>query len=385
MASCRRIVLVISTLTHGGAEVQVKNLAQQFARRGWDVHLVVVRTPEAFVTDLRTGGVHLHSLDARGSGVAAGALVRLVRLLRQLEPEVVHSHMRGANILTRLARPFSGVKVLVCTAHNEKEGVNERGDSGSTELLYRCTDRLCDLTTNVSRSAVARYIETRAAPPDRIRYVPNGIDLSAWGRDREARAHHRDALALGQRPTAISIGRFHPQKNHEMLLDAFARVLREIPDAVLLLVGDGPLRSRLECLIEELGIGESVRLLGVRDDIPALLNAADCYVMSSRYEGLPVVLLEAAASHLPIVATAVGGNREIVRDGVTGVLVPPDDAEALSAGLLRILRMSETDRELLGNAGRAWVEATFDINRVVDTWEAIYVEVARRGQERRSA
>lgn len=374
----RRLALVISTLTHGGAEMQVRALAERFARRGWQVDLIVLQRPEAFVSELRKAGVSVHSVADDGGRFGVVGWIRLVRLLRKLSPDVVHSHMRGANFATRLARPFANVPILVCTAHNLKEGVNRHGATGATETIYRLTDRLCDLTTNVSRCAVARYVDMRAAPAHRIRFVPNGIDADAFCRDESARSRLRVELEIEGCPVVINIGRFHPQKNHEMLVRAFADALHQVPRAVLLLVGSGELERDVRALVEELGIARAVRFLGIRNDIRELLSAADIYAMSSRYEGLPLVLLEAAACGLPVLATAVGGNGEIVSDGVTGYLVPNDAPALFRERLIVLLSMSDERRAGLGAAGRRVVELDYAIDRVVETWESLYGELGCR-------
>lgn len=370
-----RIAMIISTLTHGGAEIQVKSLAECLVRRGWSVDLIVLRQPEAFVDELRTAGVAVHTLGIGAAGGSRIGLLQLVGLLRRLAPDVVHSHMRGANLLSRLARPFARPRVLVCTAHCANENATTRGAGSHAELSYRLTDRLCDLTTNVSRAAVDRYVRTRAAPADRIRFVRNGIDVDRFRPDRTLREETRKRLGLNDEAMILAIGRFHFQKNHELLLRAFVRVRKDVAKAVLVLVGQGPLEPQLRQLVDALGIGESVRFLGVRDDIPALLNAADCYALSSRYEGLPIALLEASAAALPIVATDVDGNPEIVRHGISGILVPSEDESALADALSAVLGMPADQRMAMGLSGRAFVEREYALERVVDTWESVYREL----------
>jgi glycosyltransferase involved in cell wall biosynthesis len=370
-----RLVLVISTLTHGGAEVQVKTLATAFVERGWRTDLVVLRRPEAFVDELAEADVPVHTLDVRRGASTPRALLKLARTLRRLRPDVVHSHMRGANILARLARPLARPPVLICTAHNFDENVSTRGIGARAELAYRLTDRLCDLTTNVSEAAVARYVATRAAPAHRIRFVPNGIEVEHFRRDETVRARMRRELGLDKRTTVLAIGRFQPQKNHNLLVRGFARALAHDSNAVLLLAGAGPLEFEIRQLVGLLGIDRSVRFLGVRNDVPALLAAADCYAMSSHYEGLPIVLLEAAAAGLPILATAVGGSPEIVEHRVNGLLVPSGDLEAFVAGLTQLLTMTPALRAAMGAAGRERVASDYAIDRVVDRWEAIYAEM----------
>ena len=162
------------------------------------------------------------------------------------------------------------------------------------------------------------------------------------------------------------------------MLEAFRDVLDEHPESVLLIAGDGPLESPIRSLVTDLDLTATVRLLGRRDDVPALMSAADGYVMSSDWEGLPSALLEAACASLPTVATDVAGNGEIVVDGQTGFLVRAGDTAALAGGIRRIMEMSAAQRSALGTAARDRVVAHFDIVNVVDRWEAIYRSALER-------
>jgi glycosyltransferase involved in cell wall biosynthesis len=162
------------------------------------------------------------------------------------------------------------------------------------------------------------------------------------------------------------------------MLRAFARVRARVPGAVLLLVGKGSLRDETEAVVHELGLGDQVRFLGVRSDIAELVGAADGYVMSSAGEGMPMVLLEAAAGGLPIVSTRVGGNHEVVRDGESGYLVPPRDADALGEAMLRLMALDPPARRAMGDRGREHVRAHYELHRVVERWEELYREVQER-------
>jgi glycosyltransferase involved in cell wall biosynthesis len=165
------------------------------------------------------------------------------------------------------------------------------------------------------------------------------------------------------------------------MLRAFAAVRREVPTAVLLLVGRGSLQPETEALARELGLdGGAVRFAGVRSDVPEVMSAADGYVMSSAWEGMPMVLLEAAAAGLPIVSTRVGGNHEVVLDGQSGFLVPPSDHEALGAAMVRLHRLPDAERRAMGERGREHIRAHYDLTRVAERWEGLYREVlARKG------
>jgi len=372
----RRLTLVVTSLGHGGAQQQVGALAVRLARRGWEVDVVTLLEEDASTTTVDLPDeIPVSSLRMRRRVPDVRGVARLARHLRRRSPAVVHSHMLHANLVARAARPFSRVPVLVCTAHNVTEG--GRWVDGA----YRITDRWCDLTTNVSPQAVQRYVEAGAVPPSRIRHMPNGIDASAYGPARrgEARAAARRALGVSAEAFVwLNAGRHEPPKDLETLLRAFRSVVAHDPSHHLLMAGDGPVRADLEALAANLDLGGSVTFLGFRGDVPDLMRDADGFVMSSVWEGLPIVLLEAAASRLPTVATRVGGTTEVVVDGQTGRVVEPREPEALAAAMRSVAERAPEEREEMGESARRRVEDRFDLERVVDAWEEVYADLAER-------
>jgi glycosyltransferase involved in cell wall biosynthesis len=188
----------------------------------------------------------------------------------------------------------------------------------------------------------------------------------------------RQSLGLGAEFAWLAVGRFEHAKDYPNMLRAFARVREEQPGAVLLLVGRGSLQPGTEALAAALGLEGQVRFVGTREDVPEFMTVADGYVMSSAWEGMPMVLLEAAAAGLPIVATRVGGNQEVVRDGATGFLAPPGDDGALGAAMLRLMALPEAERRAMGAHGHDHVRQHYGLGRVVDRYEAVYREVLRR-------
>lgn len=369
-----RCVLLVTGLAYGGAETQVVHLATRLKGRGWEVRVVSLMEPKAYVKELEAAGIPIFSLGIRRKLPDPRPILRLVRLIRKWRPHIVHSHMVHANLLARVVRPLAPIAVLVCTAHSIDEGGRLR------ELFYRWSDSLCCLTTQVSRAGLERYVRIGAVPAEKIRFIPNGVDTARFKPDSEVRLVLRKELGVEDFFVWLAVGRFDPPKDYPNLLRAFAQVARESPEAVLLIVGDGPLRPSMQDLACELGLGERVRFLGIRRDVPELMNAADAYVMSSAWEGMPMVLLEASAAALPIVATDVGGNREVVVEGESGFLVPARDHEALAAAMLRVMCLPAEVRRRMGEAGRRYVEANFALDRVVDRWEELYRELlARKG------
>ena len=366
-----RLLFVTTGLNVGGAETQLVHVATRLKARGWDVRVVslIPSLSSAYAKDLEAAGIPVVSLNIRRKLPDPRPFLQLAQLIRTWRPHVVHSHMVHANLLARLVRPLAPIPVLVCAARNINEGGRLR------EILYRLTDPLCDLTTQVSRTGLERYVRVGAVPAHKIRLVPNGVDMARFRPDREARSKTRDVLGLQDSFVWLAVGRFERAKDYPSMLRAFAGVVARRPEARLLIAGQGTLREEAEQLVAELKIADRVHFLGVRKDIPALMNAADAYVMSSAWEGMANVLLEASATALPIVATAVGGNGEVVVDGQTGFLVPPGDSEALMQAMLRLMDLSSEERARMGLAGRARVEANYSLERVVDQWEKLYVEL----------
>lgn len=370
----RRVMLVTTSLMRGGAETQVFLLARSLRQRGHQVHVVTLRDPEAYVDALTELGIPLTSLGmARGTPDPRG-LARLVATIRSWRPGIVHSHMLHANLLARLARAFTRIPVLVATAHNLAEERPWR------DLAYRLTDRWCDLTTNVCAAGVEHYVRVGAAPASKIRQIPNGLDPAPFQPDDAVRTAVRSAQRAQDRFVWIAVGRLEPPKDYGTMLHAIAELRTERPEAFdVWIVGDGSLRDSLESLRRELGLQDQrVRLLLDRSDVADLMRAADAYVMSSSSEGLPMVLLEASAASLPIVATDVGGNAEVIRHGFNGWLVESRDPRALAERMAAMMALPEQERQAMGAAARGHLDATFELERIVDRWEALYEEFVGR-------
>jgi len=362
----KKIVFVSTNLAFGGAEAQLVRLAIRLKARGWEVRVASMLPPTAYAEELQEVGIPVESLGMRRGVPDPRGLVRVVDVIRRERPQVVHSHMVHANLLARLAHLLVRVPVLVCTAHNINEGGRCR------EWAYRLTDFLCDVTTQVSRAGLERYVRVGAVPRHKIRFIPNGVDTDRVRPNPEVRARLRHELGLGTAFVWLAVGRFEEAKDYPNMLRAFVRVMRECENTVLLIVGQGSLREETERLAGELSVALRVRFLGVRKDVPELMNAADAYVMSSAWEGMPMVLLEAGAVGLPVVTTDVGGNREVVMDGQSGFLVPPKNPEALARAMLRLMDLPLEERLGMGECGRKYIEENYSLERVVDQWEALY-------------
>ncbi|MGP8246991.1 MAG: glycosyltransferase [Bryobacteraceae bacterium] len=379
-----RLMLLMTYLSPaGGAETQVVDLARGFDRRGWDVHLVSMLAPAPPLPDLTGTRIRVTSLEMQRGVANPAALARFVALVRRERPDVVHSHMTHANLLVRAARPLTSVPVVVNTLHGHKMYSVNSGGSAFRELAHRLTDFLADATTAVSQAAADRYARVKAVSPDRLVMIPNGIPVRAYERDERARERLRGLLEARENFIWLAVGRLEKVKDYATMLRAFAMAQQAERRQTLAIVGGGSQRGSLETLAAELGIARQVRFLGVREDVTALLQAADGFVLSSKFEGMPLVLLEAGASGLPIVATRVGGNAEVLPPEQRDRLVPAQNPRALAEAMLRILTMGEGERRATGWAARSFVLAHYRMESVLDRWEDLYARLlARKGAAR---
>lgn len=365
-----KILFVLTGLKLGGAEKQVTDLATLFAARGHQVTLVSL-TGECEIPMPRNDRlqvIELHAIKSPWSLMRA--LWRLTGTVRRLRPDVVHSHMVHANLMCRIARLGCPMPALICTAHSRNEG------GGARMLAYRLTDRLADLTTNVSHDAVDQFVAQGAAPSGRIIAMPNGIDTRRFHPDADARYAVRRQLELDDSHFLfLAAGRLVPAKDYPTMLRAFAAVSANHPHARLRIAGEGPLRDWLRLQIDDLGIARQTALLGVRQDMQALLNAADALILSSAWEGLPLVVGEAMASECPVISTDCGGVRELTGD--TAALVPPGDAAALAQQMSAAVAMTDADRQALGSRARARITQHFSLDAIADRWIQLYNNTAQ--------
>jgi glycosyltransferase involved in cell wall biosynthesis len=330
--------------------------------------------PSPLTDELAASGIPVTSLNMRRGLPDPRALPGLLRELREFQPHIVHSHMTHANLLARAARVWHGGPVWINTLHGMTMANASGRSSRIVDWSYRLSDGLADLTTVVSTPARASYITNRTVSRDKIAVQYNGVDCERLRRVSAAgRAAARQELGVTGEFVWLAVGRLQPVKDYHTMLRAFHEAGGSGPRPQLLAIcGVGEEESSLRGLAAECGIAERVRFLGMRRDVPELMGAADAYVLSSRSEGLPMVLLEASSCGLPIVATAVGGNGEIVEDGRTGFLAAPLNPGALAAAMARLAGMSADERAQMAEAGRAKTARQFGRERVLDEWEEIY-------------
>ena len=360
-----RILILSTSMGMGGADQQILILARSMRARGHTVRIVALTPLGPMGLEAQREGIPTESLELRRNPADLLRIARLVRLVREWRPDILHTHMVHANLLGRALRPLAPVGALVSTIHSISDGGRLRMAG------YRLTNGLVDRVTIISRLAAERYVKIGAVPAARLEVIPNTVDLERFRPSSEARAAIRSELGVGEEFVWLAVGRFQPAKDYPTMIAAFAQLVRASRSG-LILVGQGPLRGAVETLLNAEGIKDRVRFLGVRRDVPDLMCGADGYVLSSAWEGMPVVLLEAAAAGLPVVATRVGGVAEVVEDGVTGLLVPSGDPVTLAEAMRKIEAMSPERRVAMGAGGRALVQERYGTARVMAMWERLY-------------
>jgi len=364
-----RVVMLTTNLARGGAETQVAHLAMALRRRGFEVSVVSLLRPTAFAQELAASSVHVLSLGMRPGSANPLGFARLAAALVKLRPQVLHAHMFHANLMARSVHLIAPVPVVISTLHSIAESRRESSGTRLRDWAYRITGRLSDVTVCVSQAVAERHAAARAVSRRRIRVIPNGVDTARFRPDPAGREGLRQALKIGDGFAWLAVGRLIWKKDYPTMLRSMAAQRR----GVLLIAGAGPLDAELRTLAAELGA--NVRFLGPREDIPQLMNACDGLLLSSAVEGLPMVLLEAAACGLPCVATDVGGVREAVLDGRTGYVVPAADASAFGLAMERLADLPAGARAQMGAAAREQVLARFELGEIARQWGQLYEEL----------
>lgn len=294
---------------------------------------------------------------------------RLLRILKQEQPDIVHIHSRrGADTLGLVAAKLAGgAKVIISRRVDDPIRLN-----GFNRLRYV---RLPDRVVTVSKG-IARVLEAAGVPAAKIRQVYSAIDFKSYQSPLDVPTARQRLELPPAVPVLAVIAQLIPRKGHRFLLEALPTILASHPDTQVLFVGEGADEARLREQVSRLGLSGHVRFLGYRNDIGDILRACDLLVHPATMEGFANVAMQAMAAGLPVVSSAVGGMPESVRDGVTGLLVPPQDPALLAAAILRLLDDPALPRQL-GERGKAIVENEFNTDAMVKGNLAVYEELLR--------
>jgi len=367
-----RVLHLITSFEIGGTERQAVELLKRLDPERYDVRLAVIRNEGPFYREIesRFPDVPEFPLTSFYNVNAIKQLVRLRRLMKRERIDILHTHDFYSGLIGAAAARLAGVRVLAAQRHLKLS--DRRVHTVGMRLIHRLAHRIL-----VNSEAIReRILEHDHAEAKKIVVVRNGVEQSVSSR---AQAREKLSRELGTSAEARLIGiaaRLQPVKGHRYFLEAAATVLGNEPDAHFVLVGDGPLRPVLEKHATNLGIADRVHLLGDRTDVAQLISAFDLLVLSSLHEGLPNAVMEAMTAGVPVVATAVGGTKELITDGETGYLAAPGDSSALADRILFALR--DPNSANVVEAASARITNTFGMERMVESVGKLYDELMKR-------
>lgn len=348
-----KILFIITGLGMGGAEKIVANLADIFANEN---EIKIIYLTGEVVVKPKSSNIELIGLNLNSPLHFLSGYFKIRKIINNFQPDVIHSHMFHAIIISRLLKLTIKVPKLVCSAHNTVDGGKVRA------LIYRITDFLADISTNVSKDAVDSFIQSKAVPKDKIICIDNGIDINQF---------HKLKSIKRQKNLILSVGSLSIQKDYPNLLHAM-KILYDngYNNFHLIIVGDGPLKSELIELSIELKIQEHVKFVGIRNDIPSLMSKCDIFILPSAWEGFGLVVAEAMACENIVIATDSGGVKSVVSD--CGFLVPPRDSKALASAILDVINLNEAEKYQLSKKARNRIINFYSIEKMASSYFNLY-------------
>jgi glycosyltransferase involved in cell wall biosynthesis len=370
-AGRRKILFVLPTLNLAGSQQVVAGLARGLDRSRYDVAVCCLLGYGHFESELRELGVELHLLRPAGL-VDLRFPVRLARLIREREVDLVSSNYHLFDLWIGVAARLARVPCVV-TKHNTYP--LDRLPRPVLRATEQWTQKLAAAYVAVSRGVAEYMVDDRSVDPRHVQVIHNGVDPAPFAAARPERDAARRELGYESQHLVIgTVANLHRRKKgYEVLVEALPEVVRPLPEARFLWVGgdvDGLAQESVD-RARALGVVEHLHLAGRCDDVPRLLAAMDLFVLPSFHEGLGIVLVEAMASELPVVASDVGGIPEVVAEGETGLLVPSGDPAALARAICEVLGDPERARAL-GRAGRERAETVFGVDAMVAAYDAVF-------------
>ena len=362
-----RVLHVIPNFGPGGAERLVVDLMEATDKERFEVAAVSLYPESGTILEkeIKEKGLKVYFLN-KHRGLDLRMIPQLYRVFCSFRPDVVHTHLYVLRY-TLLPALFCRIPVKVHTVHT----VAQKEVDGVGKLVHRIAFRLANVVPVSISQEVANTVQTVYGRGIYTPVIYNGIPIT-----RFVSSARQDNAKKEKDVVVLHVGRFAPPKNHLLLVEAFALAVKEYPKMRLWLVGDGPLRPAVEKVVKEKGLDNKILFIGVVPNVEDFLADCDVFVLSSDFEGFGIVIAEAMAAGKPVVATGVGGVPELVEDGVTGILVPPCNPEALAKGILRLAKDSDL-RQRMGKAAQERALERFDIARTAREYEALYLRLLK--------
>lgn len=368
------VMQLIDGMEVGGAEIMLRDATRGLLKRGYRVSIGYC-TPGSLIKEFEEMGVSLVHTPWNWR-VDPFLLLRMIRVIRRIKPQVIHTHLFKSDFHGRWAARISGVPVVVSTLHSCNDWARNPVFGRIYGLNARSADKVIAVSDEV-RDYSLKYLRTS---PERTVTIANGIPLGRFENKLADGQALRSEFGIGAGVPLIGIvARLTLEKDHKNFLNAAGRIKKTIPNARFLVVGDGPLRESITKIASELNLDDAIIFCGLRKDIPAILASLDLLVFSSIVEGMPVALLEGMAASKPVVATAVGGIPSVVLEGETGFLVPAQDSEALANACIRLINNPQLCQSM-GSAAFKHVKDKYSIESMIDQVSEIYqAQLAQQG------
>ena len=363
-----RVLQMISSWGTGGTENGLSLMGGLFGQEGIELKIVNFYSGEIPDSWWQKHGANYISIPCKA--LTLKSFFNLYRLLRKEKPDVIDLYGLRVNLLGRVVGKLAGVPVII-------SGVRQTDDwrKWYHVMLDRLTSPLVDCYVSNSQAGYRITLDREKTKPEKVKIIYNGIDLKGFNVAVDKKAVLK-AVGVDNPESTVFItpAAFRYEKGHETLVTAIAKYEAMLENCVFLFAGGGVLRAKIEQMVADLNLQNKIKFLGNRTDVIELLKASDVFVLPSYFEGLPRSVAEAMAAGLPVVATAVSGTPELVDDGVTGLLVPPKDYDALGSAILRL----KDNKELacsLGNAGRKKAYENYDVNNIVSQLANLYKQI----------
>ena len=367
-----KVLHLITELDIGGAEKVLLSLVKKLDRDKYQVIVAYLKGEGKLAEDFRDAGIKVFNLKMRNR-VDLGAIIYLYRLLKKGNIKILHTHLIQADMCGFLAGKMAGVPIIISTKHNPDEFRKKFSIPVRLDGIFgNHSDRIIALSHAVKDFRV----KSEKICEDKFTVIHNGIDLEEFNLDVDAGAKKKElGIDLSSKIVGM-VGRLDHQKGHRFFLQAMPEIVKAVPDVKFLIVGDGPLRGKLEELGREFKVERQVIFTGSRRDIPELISIMDVFVLPSISEGFGNVLLEAMAMGKPVVASRVGGIPEIVTPGLNGLLVEPARPSEMASSVLKLLK-DPGEAKRLGEAGREKVKKIFTAETMAKKIEAVYNEIIK--------
>jgi len=373
-------ILHVTATTTGGIGLLLLYLAKHLDKKKFDVTVAFgpgYMLDEEFFKE----GISVYTISISRK-IAPFSIVKgflqIYRLIKEKRFDIVHSHTSVGGLIGRIAGKLAGVPVVIWSIHGfaSHEGQN-RFKKYFFLLIEKLLDKFTDHYVAVSEALKKEGIQNRILTSNKITVIHNGIELRNYNKNFNV-IQKKKELGIEMSRTIIgTVTRFEPQKAIHDFLVSVSYVKKTYPDIKVVIAGDGPLRREIEKLINDLKLNDNITLLGWRNDVPEILAVLDIFCQSSLWEGCPMVLLEAMAVGKPIIATDVGGVKEIVEDDNTGILVPPADPKAMGDAIVKLINNKEKAIKM-GMNGRKRAESFFNMDFMLTKYERLYQDLLKR-------